>query len=84
VNLLGYGLGPPVIGALSDWLANINLSSAGLSLALCDQGTASEVACAAGREFGLRWAIFIGLFGYLWAAVHFLLAWRTLRRDWVG
>jgi hypothetical protein len=35
-------------------------------------------------EFGLRWAIFIGLFGYLWAGVHFLLAWRTLRRDWVG
>ena len=39
---------------------------------------------AVGSEFGLRWSIFIGLFGYLWAALHFLLAWKTLRRDWVG
>jgi len=84
VNLLGYGLGPPVIGALSDWLANINLAEAGLSLQACAAAGSPADICAAGSEFGLRWAIFIGLFGYLWAAVHFLLAWRTLRRDWVG
>ena len=83
VNLLGYGLGPPVIGALSDWLATMNLAEVGLSLKACEAG-ADAVACAAGKEFGLRWAIFIGLFGYLWAAIHFLLAWRTLRKDWVG
>ncbi|HEX6859797.1 MAG TPA: MFS transporter [Caulobacteraceae bacterium] len=83
VNLLGYGLGPPVIGALSDALANMNLADAGLTLKACEAG-ADAVTCAAGQEFGLRWAIFIGLFGYLWAAVHFLFAWRTLRRDWVG
>lgn len=88
VNLLGYGLGPPVIGLLSDFLANMHLTSLGLSSAQC-AGTgaavlANKVACDAGAEFGLRWAIFIGLFGYLWAALHFLLAWRTLRRDWVG
>ncbi len=86
VNLLGYGLGPPVIGALSDFLATTNLQAAGLTLADCGKAMlpANKAACAVGSEFGLRWAIFIGLFGYLWAALHFLLAWKTLRRDWVG
>lgn len=85
VNLLGYGLGPPVIGALSDFLMNTQLADAGLTKAACEGvAAAANATCASASEFGLRWAIFIGLFGYLWAAVHFLLAWRTLRRDWVG
>lgn len=86
VNLLGYGLGPPAIGALSDFLAGLNLQAAGLTLADCGKTVlaANKAACAVGSEFGLRWSIFIGLFGYLWAALHFLLAWKTLRRDWVG
>ena len=85
VNLLGYGLGPPVIGALSDFLANMHMGTLGVAPALCEGAAAAgNAACVAASEFGLRWAIFIGLFGYLWAGVHFLLAWRTLRRDWVG
>jgi MFS family permease len=86
VNILGYGLGPPVIGALSDFLANTNLAAAGLTMADCGRtvAEANKAACAVGQEFGLRWAIFIGLFGYLWAGAHFLFAWRTLRKDWVG
>ena len=85
VNLLGYGLGPPVIGALSDFLANMHMGTLGVAPTLCEGAAATgNAACAAASEFGLRWAIFIGLFGYLWAGVHFLLAWRTLRRDWVG
>jgi predicted MFS family arabinose efflux permease len=85
VNLLGYGLGPPVIGALSDLLKNMHLATLGLSQAACESAAAAaNSGCAAASEFGLRWAIFIGLFGYLWAAIHFLLAARTLRKDWVG
>lgn len=86
VNILGYGLGPPVIGALSDFLANTSLQQFSLTTADCGLGTleANKTSCAVGKEFGLRWAIFIGLFGYLWAGVHFLLAWKTLRKDWVG
>jgi predicted MFS family arabinose efflux permease len=86
VNLLGYGLGPPVIGALSDFLATSHMATLGVAPALCKDAAAAvgNTACAAASEFGLRWAIFIGLFGYLWAGLHFLLAWRTLRRDWVG
>lgn len=84
VNLLGYGLGPPVIGALSDGLANWSLAQSGLSLAACAGPAATSAACAAGTSFGLKYAIVIGLLGYLWAAVHFLLAGRTLQKDWVG
>jgi len=86
VNILGYGLGPPVIGALSDFLANTSLAQFSLTTADCARGMldANKANCAVGQEFGLRWAIFIGIFGYLWAGVHFLLAWKTLRKDWVG
>ncbi|HYD43627.1 MAG TPA: MFS transporter [Phenylobacterium sp.] len=84
VNLLGYGLGPPLVGALSDALANWSLAQNGLTLAACAGEAAKTGACAAGISFGLKYAIVIGLLGYLWAAVHFLLAGRTLRRDWVG
>jgi hypothetical protein len=71
VNLLGYGLGPPAIGLLSDTLSGL----AATRLALDADAAAA---------FGLRYAIVIGLLGYLWAAAHFLMAWRPLHRDWVG
>jgi hypothetical protein len=85
-NLIGYGLGPPVVGALSDFLANSQLIPMGLSVETCATVTegANQAVCAQGSSFGLRWAIIIGFLGYFWAATHFLLAWRTLRKDWVG
>lgn len=85
VNLLGYGLGPPVIGALSDYLANTQLAPLGLSIELCaDQVQRGNAQCASGAETGLRWAMMVGVCIYLWAGVHFLLSARTLRRDWVA
>ncbi|MGH6950375.1 MAG: spinster family MFS transporter [Vitreimonas sp.] len=83
VNLLGYGLGPPVIGALSDFLANGQLAPLGLSTEGC-ASRAGDAQCATGVEIGLRWAMMIGVLGYLWAALHFLISARTLRRDWVA
>ncbi|OQW58036.1 MAG: hypothetical protein A4S17_12290 [Proteobacteria bacterium HN_bin10] len=89
VNLIGYGMGPPVIGALSDFLANGQLAQFGLDTAACAaQGAQADSVsgprCAAGVETGLRWAMMIGVLGYLWAGLHFLLSARTLRRDWVA
>lgn len=83
VNLIGYGMGPPVIGALSDFLANGQLASAGLTTEACADLT-GNASCTAAVEVGLRWAMMIGVCGYLWAALHFLLSARTLRRDWVA
>lgn len=81
VNLIGYGMGPPVIGALSDFLANTQLGPLGLSTELC-RGTDVDPRCAGGLETGLRWAMMIGVCIYLWAGLHFLISARTLRRDW--
>ncbi len=85
VNLIGYGLGPPVIGALSDFLANGQLAPFNLDTAICaEPAMRADTQCASGVETGLRWAMMIGVCGYLWAAFHFLLSARTLRRDWVA
>jgi MFS family permease len=83
VNLIGYGLGPPAIGALSDFLANGQLAPLGLSTEAC-AGRAGDAQCAAGLETGLRWAMMIGVLIYLWAGLHFLISARYLKRDWVA
>lgn len=83
VNLIGYGMGPPVIGALSDFLANGQLAAAGLSTEIC-AARSGDAQCAAAVESGLRYAMMIGVLGYLWAGLHFLISARTLRRDWVA
>ncbi len=57
VNLIGQGLGPQVVGALSDlYRSRFGVQS-------------------------LRYALLSVTFVWLWSAVHFWLAGRTLRRD---
>ena len=87
VNLLGYGLGPPLIGVLSTFLKSMFLSGNdfGMTLETCKVVTelsADAVAtCAYANSEGLRWSIiaFCSLYG--WAAIHYLLAGKTLVRD---
>ena len=87
VNLLGYGLGPPVVGGLSTFLNSIFLSGndLGMTLETCKVVTelSAEAAstCASANSEGLRWAIIIACSLYAWAAIHYLLAGRTLLRD---
>jgi predicted MFS family arabinose efflux permease len=83
VNLIGYGMGPPAIGALSDFLASGQLALYGLTPEFC-AAQSGNVQCASGIEAGLRWAMMIGVLGYLWAGLHFLISALTLRRDWVA
>lgn len=101
VNLLGYGLGPPLIGVLSTFLKTVFLDGAGLGLTLeaCKpllslSAEAKSVlsagelqaanACASAEARGLQWSIVIFCCGYGWAALHYLLAGRTLQRDMVA
>ncbi len=101
VNLLGYGLGPPVIGVLSTYLktAFLDAQSLGLTLETCQpllslapdaqaalQGAQSEAlaACASAEASGLQWSMVIFSCIYGWAALHYLLAGRTLQRDMVA
>lgn len=101
VNLLGYGLGPPVIGVLSTVLKDMFLDgqALGLTLESCKpllSMTAEAKALLAGAEMeameacssaearGLQWSIVIFSCIYGWAALHYLLAGRTLQRDMVA
>ena len=61
-SLIGNGLGPLLVGGLSDYFATDATQS--------------------GPGEGLMIALSITAVGYLWAAVHYLLATRTLRHEW--
>ena len=71
VNTIGYGLGPPVIGALSDFLKD-HVVAYGLS----------DPAHAAAQ--GLRYALMCGALVNLWASAHYLIGSTRLKKDWVG
>jgi hypothetical protein len=101
VNLLGYGLGPPLIGILSTFLKTVFLSGYGMGLtleacqpllalapdarALLDAASLTTLeACSSAEARGLQWSIVIFVCGYGWAALHYLLAGRTLQQDMVA
>jgi MFS family permease len=86
INLIGLGLGPTVVGALSDLFAA--QAYAGEFSAACPggrapagAGAAAGEACRAASFTGVRNAILCGVAVYGWAGVHYLLAGRTLERD---
>ncbi len=89
VNLLGYGLGPPVIGFLSTFLKSLFLSAdtLPLTLELCkaalDLSPDQIAACSSANAKGLQWSIIAFVCLYGWAAIHYLLAGRTLQSDMV-
>jgi hypothetical protein len=85
VNLIGYGLGPPTLGALSDFLANRELASTGLTVAICKApGIEHPAACAPAIAHGLRFAMMGVTCVLAWPMVHFFLAARHYLRDRVS
>lgn len=87
VNLIGIGLGPTLIGFLSTGLKTMMLSGndLGLTLSMCKDvtGLAADqaAACRDADARGLQWSIIIFASLYGWAAIHYLLAGKTLHRD---
>jgi predicted MFS family arabinose efflux permease len=83
MSLLGYGLGPPIIGLMSDALRAHVLAQSGLSSARCLASPVLQVAksCDAASASGLRLAIVFSLVGYVWAGLHFLASVWTVRKD---
>jgi MFS family permease len=70
VNLIGLGLGPTLVGVVSD-IINKNLVA---------QGVAIEAA----RAQGLRWALIIMVTINAWSFIHYMIGAKTLVRDSVG
>ncbi|OZB17194.1 MAG: MFS transporter [Hyphomonas sp. 34-62-18] len=87
VNLIGIGLGPTLIGFLSTGLKTMMLSGndLGLTLQMCKDVTVlaadQGAACRDADARGLQWSIIIFASLYGWAAIHYLLAGKTLGRD---
>ncbi len=90
VNLLGYGLGPLLMGVLSTVLKGMFLSGSdmGLTMEACklvgDLSAAEAAACDTANARGLQWSLIIFCCGYAWAALHYLIAGKTLQRDMIA
>ena len=86
VNLLGYGLGPPLIGALSTILNSVFLSGIdpALTLESCkavNVAAATQAACDTSNADGLQWSMVLFKCLYIWSVFHFYMASKTIQRD---
>ena len=73
-NLVGAGLAPMLVGRLSD-LFTAHVAPA------CAGKASAALACTTASGEGLRLAFMVFALVYLWAAAHFALAGRTIRKD---
>ena len=87
MGLLGAGFGPTLMGFTSDYFAKRSFAMDGF-IQSCPGGRAPagaeaalDAACRAASTQGLRMAMVCGTVFFLWAALHFLLASRTVKRD---
>ncbi|WCT75126.1 MFS transporter [Sphingomonas naphthae] len=84
VNLFGMGLGPTLTGFLSDRLAAAHFTGGDYAVQ-CAGGKATQAAldtlCRAASAEGVRWSLILATSAFLWAAIHYLIAARTLRAD---
>jgi predicted MFS family arabinose efflux permease len=92
INLIGLGAGPPLVGWLSDVIAERHFTHDGSFKLLCPGGHAAKgaeaaltAACHAASFDGVKWAIILvaGVI-FAWAGLHYLLAARTVKRDLVA
>jgi MFS family permease len=82
INLIGLGLGPLAVGALSDFSANMMLTEAGLTVEACKTAAgAAKATCASAVGEGVRYALITSaLFGLI-AFACFWIARKTIRED---
>jgi predicted MFS family arabinose efflux permease len=87
LGLVGVGIGPTLLGFLSDAFARAAFTTGNFKL-MCPGGapphgelSALQQACASASATGIRHALMAMSVFLLWAAVHYFLAARTLRAD---
>ena len=90
VNLVGLAFGPSMAGITSTFIKSriLGAGDAGLTLEACKSletlGEAAAAACNQADASGLQYAIVIFACLYLWAALHYLIAGKTLQRDMIA
>ena len=85
LGLVGVGIGPTLLGFLSDTFAASAFTSGDFKLvctgAAALRGEMVQQACAAASATGIRNAMMAMSVFLVWAAMHYFLAARTLRED---
>jgi hypothetical protein len=80
-NLVGYGLGPPIIGAVSDALTRQMTLRSPAILYICGSGSWLEQACRSPQAGGLQWALTLLTVANLWNFYHLLQVSRNAAAD---
>ncbi len=87
LGLVGVGLGPTIVGFLSDFFAQQAFVAGDYKamcpggVALAGAGAAAMGACKAASAEGVKHAVMAIALVCVWAALHFVLASRSLRKD---
>ena len=88
ITLIGLGLGPMTIGALSDFFAARAYAGLMPFALSCPGGVApagaegfAATACRAASYHGLQQALIAAAAVYLWSGLHFILAAKHLKKD---
>lgn len=86
INLIGLGLGPPLVGLLSDIIAASTVVGRpdlhAFSLVCGAQaGGENSAKCAAASAHGLKWALIASMPIFLWASLHYFRASRDIGDD---
>lgn len=87
VNLVGYGLGPPIIGGLADIFTGEQLTTLGLDNVLsldCNPRSLEGdllAGCMAAKTFGIKWASVCASSLLAFAGIGFLLSGKTFLKD---
>ncbi len=79
-NLVGLGLGPLLMGFLSDFYARRSYTAGTFDLD-CAAALAQGAACLQASAAGLQWGAMSCALLYLGAAVHYMFASKTVRQD---
>lgn len=80
LTLVGFGAGPPLVGAIADHVTASLAAGYGITAAQC-VATPHIAGCVAIGGQGLRIGLSVALLFFIWAAVHFWLAGRTYQAD---
>jgi predicted MFS family arabinose efflux permease len=82
-NLVGMGLGPLFVGMMSDFYAASLYENGDFHTDCSGAAALTDAACAAAGSDGIRYAMVTCAVVLFWAALHYFLASRTLRRDMI-
>ena len=80
LTLVGYGLGPPLVGAIADHVSAQVATDAGLTLKMC-AANPTLGKCAEIGGAGLRAGLIVALMFAIWGALHFWLVGRSYLKD---